>query len=280
MRVTILASGSRGNATLVEAGGTRVLVDAGIGPRCVEERMRAVFGRVVDLDGILVTHPHGDHVGEVERCARHFDVPVYLTEGTRRRVPLAGLRTRVFGHRTPFRLGALDVRPLPIPHDAPQIAVVFAHDVRQAGIVTDLGHVPPGLAAHLADCQLLLMESNHDPTLVRRGPYPDFLKKRILSPVGHLSNAQCGQLLSALGPALEELVLVHLSETCNKPLLALTEARAALARRRTGRAVRVRCAEQDVPLDVAVPLPPRGLRPRARPSRMAVSPGTQLALDL
>lgn len=248
MRVTILASGSGGNATLVQAGGTRVLVDAGVGPKVIEARMRRALGEPVGLDGIVLTHPHGDHVGKVIPVANHFDAPVFVTQATRRRLALEGLRTRVFGAAAPFDIGAIRIEPSPIPHDAPQIALVFEHRFARAGLVTDLGHVPRHLAAHLAGCQLLLLESNHDPAMLANGPYPEFLKKRIASREGHLSNQQAAGLLAGLGRDTREVVLMHLSEKCNSPMLALASARAAIGDRR----VKVRCAQQDTPLDLQV----------------------------
>lgn len=248
VRVTILASGSGGNATLVQAGGARVLIDAGIGPLVVEQRMQRALGEVVAPDAIVVTHPHGDHCGKAESCARHFDAPVYLSEATRRRLAMASVKTRVFGASTPFDVGAIRVRPMPVPHDAPQVALVFEHRFARAALVTDLGHVPRTLARHLEGCQLVLLESNHDPAMLAAGPYPAFLKKRIASPTGHLSNAQAAHLIARLGRETREIVLMHLSERCNSPMLALGSARAALA----GRKVRVRTAHQDQPLDLRV----------------------------
>ncbi|HJL19915.1 MAG TPA: MBL fold metallo-hydrolase [Sandaracinaceae bacterium LLY-WYZ-13_1] len=257
MRVTILASGSGGNATLVQAGGARVLVDAGIGPRVIERRMRRVFGRALGVDAIVTTHPHGDHVGRVEPCARHFDAPVFLTAATQRRLRLGHVPTRVFGRDAPFAIGPLVIEPMPVPHDAPQVALVFAHRGARAALVTDLGHVPRGLAGHLADCQLVLLESNHDPAMLEAGPYPAFLKRRIASRLGHLSNQQAAHLLSRLGPGVRQVVLMHLSERCNAPMLAVGSARAALR----GRRVKVRVAHQDEPLDLTVRPGPRVRRP-------------------
>lgn len=270
MRVTVLASGSGGNAAVVQAGGARILVDAGVGPRVVERRMRRVFGRPLDLDAIVITHAHGDHAGKVRPCARHFEAPVFLTEATRRRLDLDGVRTRPFRPDAPFAIGPVTVAPMPVPHDAPQVALVFEHRGRRtarAGLVTDLGHVPRGLARHLTGCELLLLESNHDPAMLEAGPYPAFLKRRIASPVGHLSNPQAARLLAQLGPRTREVVLMHVSQKCNAPPRALACARAALR----GRRVKLRVAHQDRPLDLRV----RG----RRGTRGGVHEG-QLALPL
>jgi phosphoribosyl 1,2-cyclic phosphodiesterase len=268
VRITILASGSGGNATLVEAGGTRLLVDTGVGPDTVRERMRSARGEVLAIDAIVTTHAHGDHVGKLHECARAFGSRVYMTEGTQRRVRApGGVPTILFGHAVPFDVGAIRIEPMAIPHDAPQVALVFAHASSRAALVTDLGEVPRRLAQHLAGCQLVLLESNHDPELLRRGPYPEFLKRRIASRLGHLSNEQASGLLRELGPDTVEVVLMHLSQRNNSPLLALGAARAALH----GRPVTVRVAHQDATLDLAV---------RASAVTRTRAPVAQLALPL
>src|SRR5690606_204850 len=196
MRVTILASGSGGNATLVQAGKTRVLIDAGVGPEVIAARMRSVFGRApgndaaridapridaprIDaprIDAIVTTHAHGDHIGKVAVCARSFGARVYMTKATSRRIAtLAGVKTTIYGQTTPFDIGELRFCPMPIPHDAPQVALVFEHGPARAALITDLGHVPKALASHIDGCQLVMLESNHDPEMLARGPYPAFL---------------------------------------------------------------------------------------------------------
>lgn len=251
MRVTILASGSGGNATLIQAGGCRILVDAGIGPELVRERMTRALGRALGVDAIVTTHAHGDHVGKLAACARAFDARVYVTEATHRRVPpLAGVRTTIYGYAAAFDVGPVRVHPMPVPHDAPQVALVFEHRALRAALVTDLGSVPKALARHLEGCQLVMIESNHDPDMLSRGPYPEPLKRRVASRLGHLSNAQAAALIAELGEDTTEVVLMHLSQRNNSPLLALSTAKAAL----NGRKVKVRAATQDAPLDLRVRL--------------------------
>jgi phosphoribosyl 1,2-cyclic phosphodiesterase len=232
VRVTILGSGSKGNATLVEAGGTAVLVDAGLGPRVLVARVDAALGRVPEaIHGVVLTHAHRDHAHHAPAYARRFGCPVYLTEATQR-----GVRweeppsTRVVGKDAPFRVGELEVRPFPIPHDAPQVALTFEHAGERMGLVTDLGHVPPGLAEHLGGCATLLLESNHDVALLREGPYPEALKRRVGGSHGHLSNDQAAALLERLAPGLDQVVLMHLSEANNRPELAFEAAKRALRR--------------------------------------------------
>jgi phosphoribosyl 1,2-cyclic phosphodiesterase len=261
MRITLLASGSAGNATLFEANGTRVLVDAGLGPRALEARLHAVGAGLPHA--IVVTHAHQDHVGHCLRLARRYRVPVYASEATARAPVLQGqAEVRVFSAREPFAIGALTLAPTPLPHDAAQVAIVVEAGARRAAIVTDLGEVPPGLLPHLARCDVVLIESNHDSEMLERGPYPAFLKRRITSARGHLSNAQTHALLRALPGETHTVVLMHLSKSNNRPDLALASARDALA----GRRVRLLAATQEgcFALDTAPDTAPDPM-PAARP---------------
>jgi phosphoribosyl 1,2-cyclic phosphodiesterase len=263
VKVTVLASGSGGNATLFEAAGTAVLVDAGIGPRALLE---AMGGRLPPA-AVVLTHEHQDHLGQCLRLSRKLKIPIYASEATARAPQLHGRpEVRVFGMREPFAIGALTVSPLPLPHDAAQVALVIEGAGRRAAIVTDLGEVPPGLVAHLRGCQVALIESNHDAEMLRDGLYPAFLKRRIGSARGHLSNAQAHALLRALPAETQEVVLMHLSQSNNRADLALASARDALS----GRAVRLRVAAPRETLIVEV----EETRPPAIPGRR----GEQLAL--
>src|SRR5262249_32101375 len=148
-KVAILASGSTGNATLFEAGGTRVLVDAGIGPRALAARLAAA-AVLEPPDAVVITHEHQDHLGHCLRLARNFKIPIYASEATARIPTLHGRpEVRVFGMREPFAIGALTLSPLPLPHDAAQVALVVEGGGRRAALVTDLGEVPPALPGHL-----------------------------------------------------------------------------------------------------------------------------------
>jgi phosphoribosyl 1,2-cyclic phosphodiesterase len=249
MKITILASGSGGNATLFEAGGTRVLVDAGIGPRALAQRL-AASGTTGLPHAVVVTHAHQDHLGQCLRLAGKLKIPIYASEATARAEMLLGRpEVRVFGMREPFAIGALIVAPTPLPHDAAQVALVLSSGGRRAAIVTDLGEVPPALAEALAGVDVALIESNHDAEMLSRGPYPAFLKRRVASARGHLSNAQAHALLQALPRETHTVVLMHLSETNNRPALAMEMARDALA----GRGTRLLCAppRETIVLDAA-----------------------------
>jgi len=246
MRVTILASGSKGNATLFESGGTAVLVDGGVG-------VATVAARVPRLDAIVITHAHSDHVGSYERLARKLKARVFLTEATARALDEPENIVK-YSPREPFQVGSLRVAPTPLPHDAAQVGLVLSDGLHKVGLVTDLGEVPPGLIAHLRGCDALLVESNHDIGMLIGGPYRDFLKKRIASAKGHLSNDQTCELLRAhyrdarlrgeQGAA--SVTLMHLSEQNNRPDIALGQARDVLA----AHDVRLSVASQSEPIEL------------------------------
>ena len=271
--MAVLASGSEGNATLVESGGTRVLVDAGIGPfalRCALERARLAVG----LDAVVVTHAHADHFGFARKYAKKMRVPVYVTEATARAhdLPREG-RFHTFGPRDPFEVGELLVSPVPVPHDAPQVAVSICDGRRRVGVVTDVGEVTGRLADHLALCDVLLVESNHDAEMLERGPYPAFLKRRVASAGGHLSNAQTHELLARLSPRTRTVVLMHLSRTNNYVPLALDCARDALAGRRVNLYAAPSRELLMVDADAPAPAPIPGAAPRSERERPLVLPG-------
>ncbi len=253
MRITVLGSGSRGNSSLVEAGGTRLLVDAGLPPSEVRRRAAAAGLEPVEtLDAILVTHAHGDHVGHLHSCAEAFGARTFATAATRRSGLVADVPSiSVFGARTPFRVGAIEVRPLPVPHDAPQVALVLERGGARAGLVTDLGVVRRDLLDHLDGCATLLFEFNHDPMLLGCGPYPETVRRRVASGAGHLSNAQAASAIEALRHGLRELVLMHVSEANNEPHLALRAAEQALGRYRSRVRVRVAASVEPTVVDVA-----------------------------
>lgn len=156
-----------------------------------------------------------------------------------------------------MRIGALRIETLALPHDAPQIALRFQYKGAVVGLVTDLGHVPDELAAFLAPCRTVLLESNHDLDMLRGGAYPETLKRRIAGPLGHLSNAQTAALIKNLGRGVERIVLMHLSKNNNRPKLAVEAARRALASRP---GVELLVASQEGPLVIDTAAPAAQLR--------------------
>lgn len=227
MRVTVLASGSSGNATLFESDRTSILVDGGIGPRVLEHALSAIGARLPDA--IVVTHAHLDHVGHAARIGRRRNVPVYLTEATSREVRLPGdVEEYRFGTRDPFVIGDLVVAPLPVPHDAANVALSISDDAGTATIATDVGEPTGRLSDHLRDSDIVLLESNHDHEMLRSGPYPLHLQRRVASARGHLSNLQACAVLRKLSARTHTVVLMHLSGANNTPTLAAEQAREAL----------------------------------------------------
>lgn len=231
LQFALLGSGSRGNATVVRSGGARVLVDCGFALRELQARAAGLDFDLASLDGVLVTHEHGDHIGGVARLARAYGLTVYLTPGTASaRSDWDGCRLEKISPHEPFRIGDLEVQPFPVPHDAREpCQFVLAQAGRRLGILSDLGRVTPHIVRTLAACDALLLECNHDTGMLARGPYPESLKRRVGGDWGHLSNAQAADLLQQLPRArLQFLALTHLSEKNNTPALAREAACEAL----------------------------------------------------
>lgn len=231
IRFASLGSGSKGNGTLVECGETRVLVDCGFLLREAEQRLARLGVLAESLSAILVTHEHADHIGGVSRLARKHHIPVWMTEGT-----FAGWedpyvpRLHKFSPHASFRIGALEVQPFPVPHDAREPChYVFSDGTRRVGVLSDAGAVTPHMRNCLSGCDALMLEFNYDPEMLRTGPYPPSLKARVGGNLGHLSNQQSAELLAQMDVSrLQHLVLTHLSEKNNRPALALAAAQQAL----------------------------------------------------
>ncbi|MEJ2638853.1 MAG: MBL fold metallo-hydrolase [Desulfosarcinaceae bacterium] len=242
----VLASGSKGNAIYIEDGETRVLVDAGLSGREIERRMRARRLSPADLDAILVTHEHTDHIQGVGVLARRYDIPVHISGRTAQAggARLGKIRKLVhFRCGTTFRIGQLKIHPFTTTHDAADSAgFTVASGGCKAGIATDLGIATELVKNHLDGCRLLVLEANHDPQMLIDGPYPWPLKQRIGGRNGHLSNTQCRDLLGELLHAdLKQVILAHLSENNNTPAQALNTVSEALK----GHAVCLCAATQD-----------------------------------
>lgn len=227
MKVTVLGSGSTGNATLVEAGDVRVLVDAGFSGRDLERRLLARDVDPTSLTAILITHEHGDHTRGMGVLARRFGIPLYLSEGTMHACAslLRGDETvQAYSGVRVFRIGALEVRPFLTVHDAVDPIAVTLVDVdtgMKLGIATDLGRPTAAVREALASCDVLVLEANHDEAMLWNGPYPWSVKHRIASSHGHLSNRAAAELARELyHDRLGCVVLAHLSEQCNDGALA------------------------------------------------------------
>ncbi len=233
MRFASLGSGSRGNATLVEHGGTLLMVDCGFTVVEAVRRMSRLGCHPRDLDGILVTHEHGDHVAGLAPLARAHAVPVWLTAGTR-----AGLRdkglpvaTEIIGGER-FTIGAIEVHPVPVIHDAREpTQFVFSDGVRRLGVLTDVGEIDDRVREGYTALDAFMLESNHDLGMLAAGPYSNKLKKRVGGRYGHLNNGQAADLLRSIDTSrLQHLVAAHISEKNNTPELALAALTGALDR--------------------------------------------------
>lgn len=233
MRFASLGSGSQGNALVVEAGGTRVLLDCGFSTKEAESRLARAGLAPTELAGIIVTHEHADHADGVFPLARRFGIPVWLTHGTLAAMREAdcgadaGCRVGFVSSGQEFAIGDLLVRPFTVPHDAREpVQYVLADGARRLGVLTDTGCPTAHIEASLSGCDALVLECNHDLEMLMKGEYPPALKARVAGRLGHLDNGASAAILAALDRSrLSHVIAAHLSQKNNTPALA----RAALA---------------------------------------------------
>jgi len=251
VRLCVLSSGSGGNSVWVDAGPSRILIDAGLPLRETAKRCRSAGLDVRDLTDVFLTHEHADHSHAAGVLGRKLRVRVHATRGTMRELrdpPPEELRCAVRSG-VQVRLPGLTVTPVGLPHDACEpVAYVVENETAKAAVVTDLGSVTAGLLRALKDLDALVLEMNHDLRLLDEGPYPWSLKRRIRSDVGHLSNEQGAKLLQrVLHGGLRHLIIAHLSEHNNTVTHARRAAEGVLERH--GGSVQVRIASQAKALD-------------------------------
>ena len=224
MRVCLLASGSRGNSTLIEVDGCRLLIDAGLSGIETERRLSTLGLAADDLHGILVTHEHHDHVGGIGPLARRYNLPVYIDRQTHTALPKLGKIANLqhFSSGETFSFQNLSISPFSTTHDAVNpVGFTIQSSEGKIGFATDLGMATRLVAEQLKNCRVLILEANHDEKMLQDGPYPWNLKQRIRSRHGHLSNDESCLLLEEIcWPGLEALFLAHLSEENNCPDLA------------------------------------------------------------
>ncbi len=225
MRFAILGSGSEGNALVVQAGGTHVLLDCGFGVTETVARLARLGLAAEQIGGIVVTHEHGDHISGVARLARQYSIPVWLTHGTRRAHfrALDGLSgITEISPNVQFSVGAVEIRPYTVPHDAAEpVQYVFSDGAAKLGVLTDAGCATPHIESVLGGCHALVLECNHDATMLANGDYPYPLKQRVGGRLGHLSNADAAALLARLDTSrLQHIVAAHISRKNNVPELA------------------------------------------------------------
>jgi phosphoribosyl 1,2-cyclic phosphodiesterase len=243
LRIYILASGSSGNATLLETEQTCLLVDAGLGRKETFRRLDALGKNPERIDGILISHEHTDHASGLPQLLRHWRATAYLTEATHReliRILPEGKNKKMErvhyirpGER--FAIGDFEISPFAVPHDAADpVGYAFRTNGTKVSIVTDLGYLPELVKHHLRESDCLILESNHDLEMLKVGPYPWHIKQRVMSRTGHLSNHIVSEFLAdpeGFDGQARYLVLAHVSETNNNPDLVHLSATEALNRR-------------------------------------------------
>jgi phosphoribosyl 1,2-cyclic phosphodiesterase len=260
MRICVLGSGSRGNCTLVEAGSTVLLIDNGFSGAEISRRLHAIGREPSLLTAVLVTHEHNDHIAGVGVLSRQAGLPVYANVPTHRAAEgrLGRLAARLeFGTGETFAIGDLQIHPFAVSHDtADPVGFVVTDGRCRVGYCTDTGKITTLIEHHLRGCHALVLESNHDPQMLREGPYPLRLQQRVRSNQGHLANEDAGRFLQKTfggNSNLVQVVLAHLSETNNLPRLALEAVRASLGPDYAR--LRIITAAQDKPcplLDIAI----------------------------
>lgn len=233
MRVVPLASGSLGNSTLVEFGTTRLLVDAGLSARQLAERLAGCGLEPRQIDCILLTHEHLDHARGAERFSLLHGVPLACTLETLQaldRSPVHFAEWRALPPAGSIDLGAVRVESFPVPHDAARpVGFVLHGEGLRVGVATDLGHATTLVMERLRGCHVLMIESNHDESMLQLGSYPWHLKQRVSGRLGHLSNDEAAALIrSTMGPSCSAVILAHLSEQNNTQALARHSAAAAM----------------------------------------------------
>jgi phosphoribosyl 1,2-cyclic phosphodiesterase len=258
--VTVLASGSKGNCTLVSSSATRLLIDAGLSCRELLRRLLLCGHDARGIDAVLITHEHSDHVAGLRVLARRLKIPVYITASTYQEYQRCARdaaghkvqldRREVFNSGSSFQVGDITVTPFTIPHDAVDpVGFTFRSDGIKIGICTDLGYMPASVRNHLRGCHVLMIESNHDLELLRGGPYPWSVKQRVMSTTGHLSNDALADFLTTdYDGGAEFLILAHLSEQNNHPEIARMTAERALGAQRDLLHNRLLLAAQHKPL--------------------------------
>jgi phosphoribosyl 1,2-cyclic phosphodiesterase len=256
LRLSVLSSGSSGNATYIESDGGGLLVDAGLPCRRIEGLLARIGRSLDDVGAVLLTHGHADHTSGVRSLVRECRVEVFAAPGVGK--PL-GATTFEAGEA--FEVGGMTATFFEVPHDSSTYGLRISDGGRDVAMATDLGEADLELLRHMRGAEAVVLEANHDPDWLRRGPYSARLKRRISSANGHLSNRQAAEAALALAPhGLKDLVLAHLSKTNNSPARACGTVHKALREAGHG-GIRVRAAiagHPTPPIEVGLPLENRG----------------------
>lgn len=257
-RFCSLFSGSSGNCLFVETDNTKLLVDVGVSAKRIIEGLDSINVGIDDIDAVLVTHEHSDHVQSLGTISKKFDIPVFANSETWNAMPkqkdkILESNIKFFCVDECFDIGDLRVLPFSIPHDAANpCGFNLFYDDKKLSIATDLGHITSNVLNHLDGTNFLMLESNYDPEVLKCGRYPFSLKSRIAGPNGHLSNCLAGKTISHLiGSGLSNVVIGHLSKDNNFPELAYRTVLEELAFNDY--------SESDVGISVASPCVPSSL---------------------
>lgn len=219
MKFASLGSGSKGNATVIDSGNTRVLIDCGFNRKHTRIRLQALELELSDLDAVLVSHEHSDHAKGVTLICESINKPFYSTYGTARSAGWLDhpLWQCINGHDV-FKINDLTIKTVVVPHDSQEpVQFVVTNGLLQVGVLSDLGSLTPHVIAAYQNCHGLLLEANHDLQLLQQGTYPDSLKRRVAGNYGHLNNQQSADLLSQLlWPGLQHVLASHISDKNNQ----------------------------------------------------------------
>ncbi|MCE2983911.1 MAG: MBL fold metallo-hydrolase [Parachlamydia sp.] len=221
-----LASGSKGNCIYVGTEQTKILVDAGLSGKAIRSKLAEINVDISEIDAILITHEHTDHIQGLKTLACKLGIPVFANHETAKGIVNAlhsCPKFKIFTTGESFELGDLEVHPFSIQHDTlDPVAFTIRTSGMKLGFCTDLGFATSLVQAKLQECDYLYLEANHQPSMVHASPRPMIYKQRVLSRSGHLSNEGCGNLLAQIFcPQLKHVYLAHLSSECNTPETAL-----------------------------------------------------------
>jgi phosphoribosyl 1,2-cyclic phosphodiesterase len=222
-----LYSGSSGNSLFIETENTKLLIDAGVSSKKIEEALHSMDVEPSSIDAILITHEHSDHVQGLGTFSKKFDVPIFANQETIDNMPnqiskISEKNIKKFKVSDKFSIGDIDISPFSIPHDAANpCGFNFFKDNKKLSIATDIGHMDNKIIKQLEESQFILLEANYDPEVLKYSPYPYNLKARIAGPNGHLPNNMAGKTISyLLKSGLKNAMLGHLSKENNFPELA------------------------------------------------------------